>query len=1414
MAEALRLCHDEAAAEDLVMRTFERYFFRRSLYDSRRGSLFTWLRSVMRNLHTDGLRKRKVSEVLMSPDEIERAIDAQLPQDPAEYPGDQTLRDEHMLCEAVAALPPKLREAVVLHYFESLPLSEVARTLRVSENSIKNRLYYARKVLMKRLGKKLGRGGIVTAFIAMFALVSVGAVITIDAFAPVRETVAGWFSGAPNRMAGAGDSFRTDVSEDGKALDVATTETDGTERPCPTDESMSGSGLESERTIEYVRSDLNGEVRRGKSADGDEEAFVMVRTKKEFLDVVAKAVDESGRLKRGLNIVFADDCETMVIDADEMCDASAECLLDCNGHMIRLDADRCPYGTVVFGKEDPGGEENFRGDSFRSCGKGSEFRNLIFMNLGRLDFASRADTQVKDCDFVGCGTVASSAAETDGGAIHGCEVVDGCGFDGCQARSGGAIADCGYVRECVFLNCRAYDGGGAIVGESDITRCEFHGCSCVSEAANDGFGGAVYGGRDIVSCLFVDCSAKYGGAVMTDTGRDGAHAKVVHCTFVRCLGEADDEAVFECAVDQPVWMLNSLFYGCGRWQNGADEKSKFSSYQLLDSGFFADYARGDYHPNPELKDDWVDPCGLGFNDVDCGTMVFVCRDLDGYGYQMESRWPNCPGCYRFRSLEYRSNVMPNVARPERSRVFPKKVNSPAVRRGTSVPKKQLPQYQPSDTSVRNSPVKVISRRTGPAVLDLSELPCEFTYNEILHEGDDFMDFLAPWYERNSDFTRFYEQCGPHKMPEFGIDPGYGRPGEMLPYDEDEELKSLERPYGFRSGWFRPGAPKPGEKDFPRWSELNRKERAANAGQGVQTSDDEKIPFLFSEADGNGPAPLVVYIAGSGERGTDLKKMFRQTALFDAVRAFASVPGRACHLLAIMPPESSRGSFVFYPHTYRGCVGDPCCNYPFFGPGVANLYFIRMYADLVFAVQRELEEKGGATVDPDAIVVAGLGSGASAAATMMREYPGRFAGACLTYPSPRFESTANRYRPGRWWFAMSDAFHEIDGQVNAVVSAYRKLGAEVRTDYYPDVENWWNQQYASPEFGRWLAECFDKGPLHGERLIVSRPERRGELLIAKTGPDVATYYGTTENHPEGLPADVSDRRIRDLKGIRFLYVDAKAGQIPPEAFLRSPDLETVCLMNNCLVTNADHKTYYANGYVTNIGERAFAESSKLKLVIFANESTRRIGGNAFEGCARGLIGATVGVPVGEIEKILHGTNGTVQVVYSKKFDLGSDVLPVDGLFGKRLFLSDDQLGRRLYVENDYLWSEEGAGAIALMYIGDERDVFVPATLGGRPVVAVGRHLLHRRGGFEYGVVAFPSTVRKAALFPEPIVKTFFAAGAIPEGVRWALAPDAVVYGTTPDEKTGRLVPSPFWNGTEIVVPKGTDPHEFFALKKRP
>ena len=299
-------------------------------------------------------------------------------------------------------------------------------------------------------------------------------------------------------------------------------------------------------------------------------------------------------------------------------------------------------------------------------------------------------------------------------------------------------------------------------------------------------------------------------------------------------------------------------------------------------------------------------------------------------------------------------------------------------------------------------------------------------------------------------------------------------------------------------------------------------------------------------------------------------------------------------------------------------------------------------------------------------------------------------------------------------------------------------------------------------------------------------------MAKTGPNEVTYYGTADERPEGLPEEVATNRVTNINGIRYLYITGNVGAIPPEAFAHSEDLETV---------------HFKSCPVTNIAARAFADSPKLNLVVFETAAPL-IASDAFDGCAPSLCGATVGIPVTVSYGITTGSNTTVYA--TKKISLDARALPVDGLFDTHIFLCDDELNRRLHIEGDFLWSEEEEGANALMYIGESRDVFVPETLGGRPVVTLGRWLLHHHGGFEYRILATPASVRKVSLSPVvPRVQMVFATGAFPYEIKYALSPNTVVYGTTPDEKTGRLVPSPSWNGKEVVVPKGTDPQSFFA-----
>ena len=60
-----------------------------------------------------------------------------------------------LLRSAVAGLPKKYRRVVVLHYFEGLSYEEVAEVLLLPVGTVKARLFRARKMLRKKLGRLL-----------------------------------------------------------------------------------------------------------------------------------------------------------------------------------------------------------------------------------------------------------------------------------------------------------------------------------------------------------------------------------------------------------------------------------------------------------------------------------------------------------------------------------------------------------------------------------------------------------------------------------------------------------------------------------------------------------------------------------------------------------------------------------------------------------------------------------------------------------------------------------------------------------------------------------------------------------------------------------------------------------------------------------------------------------------------------------------------------------------------------------------------------------------------------------------------------------------------------------------------------------------------------------------------------------
>jgi RNA polymerase sigma-70 factor (ECF subfamily) len=72
-------------------------------------------------------------------------------------PAAEAVRSEEreLLRNAIAELPTKLRVVVAVHYFDGLPLNEIARILGCRLGTVKSRLFNARKRLCQTLQRTL-----------------------------------------------------------------------------------------------------------------------------------------------------------------------------------------------------------------------------------------------------------------------------------------------------------------------------------------------------------------------------------------------------------------------------------------------------------------------------------------------------------------------------------------------------------------------------------------------------------------------------------------------------------------------------------------------------------------------------------------------------------------------------------------------------------------------------------------------------------------------------------------------------------------------------------------------------------------------------------------------------------------------------------------------------------------------------------------------------------------------------------------------------------------------------------------------------------------------------------------------------------------------------------------------------------
>lgn len=142
---ACLLTGSRADGEDLTQEAF--VTCARSIGSLRDGARFRpWLlRTLTRAAWRYCKRRRRETPVaaLFETGEGESALAAVLRSD-----------EQRRLYAALDTLDEKRRAVIVLHYFEDCPVREIARTLGVTEGTVKSRLFSARRILRQALTEK------------------------------------------------------------------------------------------------------------------------------------------------------------------------------------------------------------------------------------------------------------------------------------------------------------------------------------------------------------------------------------------------------------------------------------------------------------------------------------------------------------------------------------------------------------------------------------------------------------------------------------------------------------------------------------------------------------------------------------------------------------------------------------------------------------------------------------------------------------------------------------------------------------------------------------------------------------------------------------------------------------------------------------------------------------------------------------------------------------------------------------------------------------------------------------------------------------------------------------------------------------------------------------------------------------
>jgi RNA polymerase sigma factor (sigma-70 family) len=149
----LKLVHNYDESLDLVQETFFKAFSSLATYKTK-FRFTTWLYRIAANCSIDHLRRKKIEAFsLDQPIETDKGkLEIEIPDRTFDPEKDLTLKQQELSVEeAIASLPKKYKEVILLRHKDDKSYEEIAAILHLSTGTIKARIFRARVLLKKKL---------------------------------------------------------------------------------------------------------------------------------------------------------------------------------------------------------------------------------------------------------------------------------------------------------------------------------------------------------------------------------------------------------------------------------------------------------------------------------------------------------------------------------------------------------------------------------------------------------------------------------------------------------------------------------------------------------------------------------------------------------------------------------------------------------------------------------------------------------------------------------------------------------------------------------------------------------------------------------------------------------------------------------------------------------------------------------------------------------------------------------------------------------------------------------------------------------------------------------------------------------------------------------------------------------------